>query len=210
MYSSIMRTSLALLATAAVAPAIADAELQGPFLIGVEASGANVVPGPGDSDAVAQIGLEPYPSERKVCYQLDSTGLGLATGAYIRKGGPGEQGPLRLTLFEDTAGVSVDTYTSDCVTGLKKRLVKRLARRSSLAGQISFDWSWYAEIRTVEFPAGALRGQLGAGMPCPTCVIPSASLGADARRTLPRESSTEGFLLLASVAHLEFGREPGG
>ena len=119
-------------------------------------AGDSVVPGPGDPDAAGEFGINPRRRQGTVCYGLDVAGLDTITGAAIHKGRRGQEGPSRLTLFADATGRPGTGYEEACVTGLRKRLIKRMFKRSETR-------PWYIEVTTVAYPEGALRGQLGRG-----------------------------------------------
>jgi hypothetical protein len=82
----------------------------------------------------------------QVCYQLAAKNLPPAAAAHIHRGASGVAGPVVVPLATpNAAGVS-----SGCTTAVRT-LVK-----SILADPASF----YVNIHTAEFPAGAIRGQL--------------------------------------------------
>jgi hypothetical protein len=82
----------------------------------------------------------------QVCYQLAAKNLPAAAAAHIHRGASGVAGPVVVPLATpNAAGVS-----SGCATALRT-LVK-----SILADPASF----YVNVHTSEFPAGAIRGQL--------------------------------------------------
>jgi hypothetical protein len=131
----------------------------GNFFIEAKLKGGAVVPGPGDPGAKGIVGLDPYSTRGRLCYGLKVTGLDTVTGAYVHKGERGEAGPQRLTLFEDAAGRPGTGYYRGCVTGIDERLIRHV-----IAPRGGKGWPWYAEVRTAEHPAGAVRGQFALGI----------------------------------------------
>ena len=152
-----------------------------------------MLPEPGDPDGLAYFGIDPQPQQKKVCYQLEATNLDPITGAYIPQGRSRRRGSREdFALFEDPEGIPGDGRYEGCATDLKKRLIKRIAKQRSSNGEITFDWTWYADIRTTEYPDGAVRGQLGAGMPCSTCHLDSAKADQLRRRRIARAAMPRG------------------
>jgi hypothetical protein len=82
----------------------------------------------------------------QVCYQLAAKNLPAAAAAHIHRGDSGAAGPVVIPLVTpNAAGVS-----GGCTT------VVRTLGRTILADPASF----YVNVHTSEFPAGAIRGQL--------------------------------------------------
>lgn len=110
-------------------------------------SGAAEVPGPGDSDGsgTAAIGFGQADS---LCYTIQVQGIGEPTAAHIHSGGPQASGPPVVDLAIATNGLS-GCVQADAAT------VDRI--------QATPD-SFYVNVHTAEFGAGAVRGQLGSGM----------------------------------------------
>lgn len=126
------------------------------WLFKASLEGGAVVPGPGDPDATGELGINPNRRRGTVCYGLDVANLDTITGLTIHKGRRGQEGPARLTLFADPAGRPGTDYHEACVTGVRKRLIKRITEPRK--GR-----RWYVEVRSAAYPDGAVRGQLGPG-----------------------------------------------
>jgi hypothetical protein len=120
--------------------------------------GAEVIPGPGDPDGTGEFGINPRRRQGEVCYGLQVDGLDTITGASIHKARRHQAGPARLTLFSDAAGRPGAGYYEECVSGVKRRLIKRIFKAREGGTR-----HWYVEVTTVAYPNGAVRGQLGPG-----------------------------------------------
>jgi CHRD domain len=82
----------------------------------------------------------------QLCYQLAAKNLPAAVAAHIHKGDPGAAGPVVVPLqTPDAAGTS-----SGCAT----------VARTLVAAILADPASYYVNVHTAEFPAGAVRGQL--------------------------------------------------
>ena len=138
-------------AVAAAAVAVAVAACQstaGPSERSVKAvmSGAQEVPGPGDTDGSGSFRATIKPGGSQVCYNLEVGGIDPATAAHIHRGAAGEAGPPVVTLEPPTHGES-----GACAEA-----------GSELAAEIaSAPERFYVNVHNAPFPAGAVRGQLG-------------------------------------------------
>jgi hypothetical protein len=117
-----------------------------PFTVAL--TGAAERPGPGDPDGSGTARLSVNPGQAEVCYTLTVENVGLpATGAHIHVGDVESPGPVVVALAPpDATGTS-----SGCVT----------ADRDLLRSILTDPDSFYVNVHTSAFPAGAVRGQLG-------------------------------------------------
>ena len=89
------------------------------------------------------------PKKRKLCFEIEFEKIEPPTAGHIHKGAEGVDGPIKVTLFEDT-GLSGNT-----ATGCVKQVPKRLARKLRKAPE-----KFYVNLHNTEYPDGAIRGQL--------------------------------------------------
>jgi hypothetical protein len=120
---------------------------QGSVTLQTSLKGKNEVPGPGDPDGSGSATITLDRTHNQVCFTIHVSGITLpATGAHIHQGAQGVAGPIVVTLSPpDTTGSS-----SGCVVVTPDLLNAILANVSG----------YYVNVHTVDFPNGALRGQL--------------------------------------------------
>ena len=128
------------------------------FVAKASLAGESVVPVPGDPDAAGEFGMNPRRRIGRVCWGLAIEGLDAVTGVTIHKGRRREVGPARLTLLADPAGRPGAGQYHECVSGIRRRLIRRIFRWRDEPR-----WPWYVQISTAAYPGGAARGQLGQG-----------------------------------------------
>jgi hypothetical protein len=114
-------------------------------------TGAAEVPGPGDPDASGTALITLNQGQGEVCFDLSWAGIdGTVTAAHIHVGPAGVAGDVVVPLF---AGSFAGTDTaSGCVSGVSEELIKAIRQDPA---------SYYVNIHSDVFPAGAVRGQLG-------------------------------------------------
>ena len=114
--------------------------------------GANEVPGPGDPDGRGRALVRLAGDQ--ACFLLQWSGIGAPTASHIHEGRAGAPGPVVVPFFQPgvNAASLPDTLSSvaGCVA-VDPALAARIAARPG---------SWYVNIHTADFPAGAIRGQL--------------------------------------------------
>ncbi len=147
--------------------------LEGPFDIAVDLRGHEVVPGTGDPDGQAALGLNTDARRQRICWELHSTRLDAITSASLSRGGT-PAGPLQIVLFEDPEGRPGKGEYRGCVGDVSPRTLRQIWRSLGRDGGAR---DWHAEVRTKAFPEGAVRGDLGAGIACPDCVLERAERG---------------------------------
>jgi hypothetical protein len=130
-------------ATVLAAPASAQQDTGKRFSVALE--GEQVTFG-GDLDGTGTASIRINAGRGEICYTLRVRNIETATLAHIHEGQEGENGPVVVDFVPPASGSS-----SGCV------IVGR-----ALAMEIIRDPSdYYVVVHNDEFPAGALRGQLG-------------------------------------------------
>jgi hypothetical protein len=109
-------------------------------------SGAEEVPGPGDPDGTGFAVIILNQGQGEVCFDLTVSNIVPATAAHIHAGPAGVAGPVVVPLSPPTSGSS-----SGCVAA-NPDLIKDIRKNPSI---------YYVNVHNAEFPAGAVRGQLG-------------------------------------------------
>lgn len=121
---------------------VADAVKQG---MTASLTGAQEVPGPGDTDGSGTAEITIVDATDNICYDINVRNIAPATAAHIHRGLPGQSGPPVVTLEPPTDGGS-----EGCVSA-----------PGALADEIEANpAAFYVNIHNAEFPNGAVRGQL--------------------------------------------------
>jgi len=115
-------------------------------LLTTELTGANEVPGPGDPDGSGSARITLNVGRGTVCWQIEVSGIASATAAHIHRAPVGVAGPVVVPLSPPSSGES-----SGCVD-VDRTLVKDILQHPA---------DFYVNVHNAEYPAGALRGQLG-------------------------------------------------
>ena len=134
--------SAALLASAAIADPVAS----GGKKFSTTMTGAAEIPGPGDPDGSGTASITINPGQARLCYELTVTGIATATAAHVHVAPVGVAGPIVVPLDPPADGDS-----SGCV-----EIDRSLADAIRKAPQ-----TYYVNVHNADFPAGAIRGQLG-------------------------------------------------
>ena len=154
------RIRAALATTAALAvviPAVSIAGQAGEqaerVKVATELKGKNEVPGPGDPDGGGRIALFLTAEKQRACLELELEAVDSVVAARVHKGPAGGQGPSKLVLFKDQAGLDGNGSFNGCVKKVKPRLLKSIAANPQ---------DYYVNLFTRSYPEGAVRGQLEA------------------------------------------------
>lgn len=137
---------LALLAamTLALVPVVSANDGGRPFRLVL--SGGSERPGPGDPDGTGVAVLRLNPGQREVCYEFTVSGVAPLVAAHIHRAPASAPGPVVIPTPPTTA-----TGGSGCVS----------ADRDLIRDIIQNPANYYFNVHNAEYPAGALRAQLG-------------------------------------------------
>jgi len=114
-------------------------------------TGANEVPGPGDTTGGGVFEARVNPGQGRICYTLDVTGIEVATMAHIHLGAAGVAGDPVVTLEAPTENGGDDA--NEC-QDIDRSLAQALIQNSG---------EYYVNVHNADFPNGAIRGQLQKG-----------------------------------------------
>jgi hypothetical protein len=120
-------------------------------------TGAQEVPGPGDDDGRGRAVIRLAPGAGRVCFELSWRRIEAPTRAHIHEGPRGVAGDIVVSLFENVSGSDFiplpDSINAveGCVSGQDRALLRDIRDNPR---------DFYVNIHNVDFPAGAIRGQL--------------------------------------------------
>ena len=110
-------------------------------------TGANEIPGPGDPDGSGTATITINRGLGEVCWEIEVTDITLpAIGAHIHLAPVTAAGPVVVALTPPDP-----TGTSSGCTPVDRELAKAIAKDPG---------AYYVNVHTMDYPAGALRGQL--------------------------------------------------
>lgn len=142
-------------APAAGCPRRAITPTQGGLTLTATLTGANEVPGPGDSDGAGTASIRTLAGLGQICYLLNVSKITLpATAAHIHGGPAGVAGPPVVGLKPPIGA------TATATTGSSRGCVA--APRALVAAILANPSTYYVNVHTMDFPDGAIRGQLSA------------------------------------------------
>jgi CHRD domain len=111
-------------------------------------TGAAEVPGPGDPDGAGTATIRLRVGQGQVCHMLTASNITLpALAAHIHVAPAGVAGPVVVPLITPDADGSVE----GCVSA-PRALIKQILKNPA---------GYYVNVHTSDYPAGAIRGQLG-------------------------------------------------
>ena len=112
----------------------------------VQMTGAAERPGPGDPDGSGTAWFWINRGQDQICYVLEVSGVDDIIAAHIHLAPATDPGPVVVPLNAPVGGTS--SGCADVADGFAKTLSKNLS-------------DYYVNVHSVEFPGGAVRGQLG-------------------------------------------------
>jgi hypothetical protein len=142
-------TAAAGLLAAIAIPALVSAAPEDKVKLDAKLSGKQEVPeGSGDEDGKGTADLTLNSKKERICFEGTFRNIDNPTAGHIHKGLKGVDGPIKVTLFENTAGVT--SPVEDCVKA-KAKQIDRIAKNPE---------RFYVNLHNGAFPDGAIRGQL--------------------------------------------------
>lgn len=144
--STIIATLLAGVLAIAAAGAVSAAHFQ---TFSTTLSGAEEAPGPGDPNGKGRITLDIY-ATGTICYTAKIQGIDGAAAAHIHEAAAGVAGPVVVNLRPDLAD-RTGNKSSYCVNTTPEIAADIIANPTD----------YYVNVHNDEYPAGAIRGQLG-------------------------------------------------
>jgi hypothetical protein len=138
--AAVLAAALALAAGASPAVAVGGRPLSAAL------SGANEVPsGAGDPDGSGSARVTLNQGQGVICFDIEVSNIGTIRLGHIHAGVAGVNGPVVVDFNPAVNGLN------GCVSNVDRDLVKAIRQHPE---------AYYVNIHTVEFPAGAIRGQL--------------------------------------------------
>ncbi len=128
-----------------VKAAIVDDADTGGRPIFVEMTGAAEAPGPGDADGSGTAFFTLNQGQGEICFELTAVNIEPATASHIHRAAVGVPGPVVVPLTAPTSGSSSGCRAVDPALIMEIR---------------QFPERFYVNVHNVDFPAGAIRGQL--------------------------------------------------
>ena len=107
-------------------------------------TGAAEVPGPGDPDGHGVVAVVVFSQQQRICAQGLVFNIGQPTGVHIHQGAAGNAGPVVVDFAQLRQG---------CIDNVAPALIQTISANPA---------GYYVNVHTVEFPNGAVRGQLSA------------------------------------------------
>ena len=106
-------------------------------------------PWQGDTDGIGQALITVNLGQAQLCWETSASNITLpATASHIHKAAPG----IRGAIVQPLSAPGVGGTAAGCASGVDRELLKDLLENPG---------SYYVNVHTSDFPAGAVRGQLG-------------------------------------------------
>jgi hypothetical protein len=116
------------------------------IILTTDMTGKEEAPGPGDPDGFGKALFRLDVEKSEVCWILKVVNIAPATAAHIHLAPAGSPGPVVVPLSPPTDGKSTGCATVD------KAIVMAIAENPG---------AYYVNVHNADYPAGAVRGQLG-------------------------------------------------
>jgi hypothetical protein len=154
------------LASAGHANPVLSADLDGRQEVAGDDRSKGMVGDPNGRGEAYVFGIDGDPDRQTLCYVLvvdkvAETDLAPGDGraAHIHEGAPGENGPVVANLAWPEDGQAADCLEADAERGG----IAVFADGTSPADILANPGDYYVNVHNTEYPAGAIRGQLGGG-----------------------------------------------
>lgn len=115
------------------------------YILTADLRGSNEIPGPGDADGSGSADITLDTEKLRLCYAVSVANITTPTAAHIHAGAAGVSGAPVVTLDTPKKGTA-----KNCLD-LTKEVATAIATNPG---------SYYVNVHSEEFPAGAVRGQL--------------------------------------------------
>ncbi|MEP7272489.1 MAG: CHRD domain-containing protein [Acidobacteriota bacterium] len=112
----------------------------------VALSGGAEVPGPGDTDGSGMAELTMNHDKGEMCYDITAKDIQTPTAAHIHIGAADKAGAVKIAFKKAADGTWKGCASAD---------------QATLNEIMKTPGNYYVNVHTAEFPAGAIRGQLG-------------------------------------------------
>lgn len=119
-------------------------------------SGAANLPNPGDPNGSGTGTVSVYPSQNTLCWSLSASGVGQGVELHLHRGTRTEQSFVVSTVSLMTDALRTPGNISGCLKITRRTLLNEIAARP---------YMFYMALHNLEFPGGALRGQLSTTTP---------------------------------------------
>lgn len=144
---AICTSLLVAVCTAAIAaPALEGGQKFTTTLSGAAEVNSSGVPNQGDPDGAGTARIIVNPGQARVCWEIETSNINAVVGAHIHRAPAGQNGGVVVPL-----SAAQNSTTSDC-RDVTRALADAIRRSPS---------SFYVNVHTVGYGAGAIRGQLG-------------------------------------------------
>jgi len=164
--------------------------------IGVNLSGAEEVPGPGDEDAAGTAVVYLRTDNNEVCVDIIVQNIALpATAAHIHQAADGQSGPPVVPLNAP----GENGRSSTCVV-VDAAVMQEMMNNSS---------NFYVNVHNAEFPDGAARGQLVPGAAVTTTTTTTTDTGSTNTDTSSTDTTVSEGALTVNLSGAEEVPGPG-
>jgi hypothetical protein len=119
-------------------------------------TGAANLPSPGDPNGSGTGSVRVYPSQNTVCWSLSASGVGQGIELHLHRGTRNEQSVVVSTISLRTDALTTPGSVTGCRSITRRSLLNEIAAEPHM---------FYMALHNIEFPGGALRGQLSTATP---------------------------------------------